>query len=361
MHPIIEMLKAYCHNEHLEISENDENDLIKCAREQALTQYLYLVYQKKEYKSFYVSSVVKQEAFLNLQEELTTLFNDNKIDHFYLKGSVLCEIYPDVSLRTRGDIDVVVRTNDLIKAQNLLLTNNFTRIDAESLHHLEFIKNNLMVELHFQLFDDFSSNAFFKNPFDLVLQKEKCLYELTNENFFIHCLHHFSIHLRMGAGLRYILDFYYMLKFLQLDMKKLHDLINDLKYKRLYNNILNSIYYLTDEKLDDFIDEDVTFFFDYLIRCGIHGFSENNKDSKDKVTNHKLCKRIFYRVFMPNKCFRTTLYPKLGKKWYTYPLCLIHRILHITFTKIKRIFLLLFTSKGNTSKEEKDLYKKIGI
>lgn len=361
MHPIIEMLKAYFHNQHLIINDNDENELISCAKEQALTQYLYLVYQKKEYKSFYISSVVKQEAFLNLQKEITSLFNDNQIDHFYLKGSVLCKIYPDVSLRTRGDIDIVVRTNDFIKAQNLLLNNDFVKLEAESLHHIEFVKNNLMVELHFQLFDDFSSNDFFKNPFDLVLHKENHLYELTNENFFIHSLHHFSIHLRMGAGLRYILDFYYMLKYLKLDMKVLHKLINDLKYDRLYSNILNSIYYLTDEKLDDFIYEDISFFLDYLVKCGIHGYGEANRQSKDMVMNHKLGKRIFYKVFMPNKCFRTSLYPKLGKYWITYPLCLIHRIFYIAYTKMKKFFLLLFTNKGKTTKEEKEFYKKIGI
>lgn len=361
MYPIIEMLKAYFHNEHLEVDENNEADLIKCAKEQALAQYLYLVYQKKEYKSFYISSVIKQEAFLNLQSELTNLFNDNKIAHFYLKGSVLCKIYPDVSLRTRGDIDVVVKTNDFIKAETLLLNNGFVKIEQESLHHIEFIKNNLMVELHFQLFDDFSSNDFFKNPFNLVIHKDNYLYTLSNENFFIHSLHHFSMHLRSGAGLRYILDFYYMLKNFKLDMTLLHKLIKDLKYSRLYSNILNSIYYLTDEKLDDFICEDMSFFFEYLIKCGIHGFGEANRESKDMVTNYKLGKRIFYKVFMPNKYFRISLYPTLGKYWFTYPLCLIHRIFYIVFTKIKRIILLLFTNKGKISKDEKDFYKKIGI
>lgn len=356
MQPIIEMLRAYFHNEHLEI--NDDEELIKCAKDQALSQYLYLVYQKREYKSFYVSAVIKQEAFLNLQKEITDLFNQGEISHFYLKGSVLCRIYPDVSLRTRGDIDVVVSEDDFFNAQELLAANGFIKINAESLHHIEYFKNDLMVELHFKLFDDYNSIDYFKEPFRLTERVDGYLYALTNESFFIHCLQHFSIHLRTGAGLRYILDFYYMLKKFELDKEMLHKLINELGYKRLYNNILNTIYYLTDERLDIFEEENIDFFIDYLISSGIHGFAESKER---KVSNYKLGKRIFYKIFMPNRCFRLSLYPKLGRHWFTYPICLFHRIAYVFVVKLKRIILLLFTKNGKATKEEKELFAKIGI
>ncbi|MDE5547053.1 MAG: nucleotidyltransferase family protein [Anaeroplasmataceae bacterium] len=361
-HPIVDMLKAYFKNEELDINPALEKELISKAKEQALLPFLYYVYHKKEYRSYYITASITQEEFLKLQTELTEFFNKANIKHLFLKGSVLYGLYPDPALRTRGDIDILVDNEKFNEAKQILLDNGYQMLPMESQHHIEFVKNNMMVELHFLLFDEFCNIAYFKSPFDLAIPIEKSYYTFTNENFFVYCLYHFAIHLKMGAGLRYILDFYYMLKKWDIDKELLHSKIKEVGYTHLYHNILNAIYYLTEEELDEFPKEDISFFIEYLVKSGIHGFGkENERDEKGfSIKNNKL-KAIISGTFMTNKAFRVSKYPRLGKHWFTYPLCLIHRIIYLLCTQTKKLFKLLFSKKNKVTKEEKEFYKKLGI
>lgn len=95
--------------------------------------------------------------------------------------------------------------------------NNGFEIDLnqDCVYHLVFKYNGITIELHYRLFDDGVNKnwiKFFKNPFDYCLRKDKYMYVLDDTIHFIYCLCHFAHHLRKDAGLRYCLDFYYMLK-----------------------------------------------------------------------------------------------------------------------------------------------------
>lgn len=83
---IIKLLKSYVNNEKLNMDINDFD--IKLLLEQSLQTLLYPVTQDKKYKSYYVSWVLKQEQFYDLQNEITNIFNANNINHVYFKGSI---------------------------------------------------------------------------------------------------------------------------------------------------------------------------------------------------------------------------------------------------------------------------------
>lgn len=361
-HPILSMLKSYFKNEIGQIDSSVEAELVSKAKEQALLPFLYYVYQKKEYKQYYIAATITQEQFLALQTEVTNYFTEAKIKHLYLKGSVLYKLYPDKALRTRGDIDVYVEEKKLNEAKKILLDHGYKILSIESRHHIEFLKNNYMVELHFLLFDEFHNITYFNHPFELATPVTEYLYTLTYENFFIHCLCHFASHLQMGAGLRYLLDFYYMLKKWEIDKTLLHKKIEEVRYTHLYHNILNAIYVLSNEELDEFSKEDITFFLDYLLRSGIHGFGKDNKrEEKGFGIKTNKMKAIIAGTFMTNKAFRLSKYPRLGKHWFTYPFCLIHRVIYLLCTQTKKLFKLFFSKKNKVTKEEKEFYKKLGI
>lgn len=362
LHPILDMLRAYFKNETLKLDPTTEKELLVKAKEQALLPYLYFVYNQKEFKSYYVSAAIRQEEFLRMQKELTEWFNVADIKHLYLKGSVLYQLYPDPTLRTRGDIDVFVDPTKMNEAKAILLSKGYSLLKFESQHHLEFIKNDFMVELHYTLFDSYRDLDYFKDPFSLSIQKENCLYTLTEENHFLFCLHHFANHLRKGAGLRYLLDFYYMLKSSTMNMQLLHTLIEHNGYSKLYQNILNAIYVLSEEELDAFPKEDIEFFLEYLVKSGIHGFGEENEMNQKGfgMRNYKF-KAVLSGTFLTNKAYRLAKYPRLGKHWFTYPLCLIHRIIYLVCTQTFKLFKLLFSKKNKITKEERDFYNKMGI
>ncbi len=358
----IKCLQAYLKGEKLNKIEDDK-DLINLAIEQSLQTILYPVYNDKSYKKYYIGWVVKQEEFLSLQNEITNIFNANDINHLYFKGSVLCNLYDDPSIRTRGDIDVYVGYDNLDKAKKILLSNGYELDHGDNLHHINFKKNNINVEVHFSLFDEEVSKKlvnYLSSPFDLATQVDKNKYILDDTNHFIYCLCHFAKHLRQGAGIRYILDFYYMLEKTTINFDLLHSSLNELDLIKLYEYTLCVIYYLTEKKYDNYEITDCQFFVDYLLECGIHGNNCSKDRSGTGIVEGNKFKYIMSRLFLTNKQYRKAIYPKLGTHWYLYPLCIIVHWFHLITSgflhKVKTLFNIIFR-KNN----KKDLYKKLGI
>lgn len=358
---LIKCLQAYLKGEKLNKIEADK-DLINLALEQSLQTVLYPVYNEKTYKKYYIGWVVKQEEFISIQKEITDIFNDNNLNHLYFKGSVLCNLYDDPSIRTRGDIDVYVGYNNLDNAKKLLLAKGFELDFGDNLHHINFKKNNISVELHFTLFDEEVSkhwNQYFNNPFEYSLPVSENEYKLDDTNHFIYCLCHFAKHLRQGAGMRYILDFYYMLEKTNINFELLHTVLTELDLIKLYKNTLNVFYYLIDKKYDDYDTEDCDFFIQYMLESGIHGKSGLDKSGVGVVKGNRF-KFIMSRIFLSNKQYRRAIHPKLGSHGYLYPICLIVHWCHLLTSgaghKIKTMFRIIFRKDKN-----KELYKKLGI
>ena len=126
---------------------------------------------------------------------------------------------------------------------------------------------------------------------------------------------------------------------------------------KLYNYILNVIYYFTEKKFDEFEKEDISFFIEYMFKSGIHGYGSNNKDSTSQAVSHVDKKRFFFtKVFLTNKTYRKAIYPKLGSKAILYPICLIKHWWFLLTHRFTSLFKFLF---GKNKK--RDLYEKLGI
>ncbi len=349
-----DLVKSYLKGEKLniEIDKDLKNELIA----QSLQTILYPVCNKG--KNYYISWVQKQEEFYNLEKEITNLFNQNKIPHVYFKGTVLSKIYDDKYIRTRGDIDLYVMPKDLNRAVDILKSNGYINEDNEDcMHHIGLTKNGLNVEVHFSMFDGDENKKWiemFKEPFNVCEIDYEYRYKFMDTYHFVYCLMHFAKHLRHGAGIRYILDFYYMFLKYKLDFNLLHKLLHVACLDRLYNNILNLLYDLTDNKYDKFEEEDISFFTEYLLSYGIHGNHENDTDIASAHTNKM--KYFFDRVFLTNKAYRISLYPKMGRKAILYPLCVICHLFYLLTHKLKRFFVFMFGKNKN-----KALYKKLGV
>ena len=357
MQEFIKCLQAYLKGEKLNKIDNDK-DLINLALEQSLQTILYPVYNDKSYKKYYIGWVVKQEEFLSIQNEITNIFNANNINHLYFKGSVLCNLYDDPSIRTRGDIDVYVSPENLELAKKMLIYNNYVFIDVDCMHHITFKKNEIEVELHFSLVSeswDKKIQKYLKNPLHLATKHSNSLYYLNPTEHFIYCLCHFAHHLRYGAGIRYIFDFYYMLKKTNIDFDKLHNDLELLKLSKLYNNILNVIFYLSNDKVDEFSPTDIKFFVQYMLKYGIHG-KENDVIDAQTVSHKNKFRYFISRTLLTNKLYRQAKYPILGKHWYLLPICLLKHWWFLLTHKLGGFFKLVF--KKN---DRKELFDKLGI
>jgi len=354
---LLKILKSYVNNEKTNVDINDED--LKLLIEQSLQTLIYPVTQNQSFKKYYISWVLKQEQFYNLQNEMTKLFNNSNIQHIYFKGSVLAKIYDDPSVRTRGDIDLYVNSNHLDVVKNLLLNNGYILEPNDSMHHLSFKKNNIEAEVHFNMFDSSVDKKWLKlflDPFTMTIKSSNCSYEFKPTYHLIYCIMHFAEHLRYGAGLRYLLDYYYMFKKTNIDFDLLHKLIKECNLTRLYSNIINAIRQIFDVDFDNNISKvDVTFFINYMKLYGIHGNSNNNSCNNSSRHKHRI-KYALSRIFIVNKNYRLMRFPYMGNHWYLYPICLMIHLIYLLTHKLGSFFKFLFGKNKN-----KKIYKELGI
>jgi hypothetical protein len=104
---------------------------------------------------FFANSM-KNLKFLGILKEILEIYEREKIDVIVLKGPVLAEkVWQNLSLRTMGDLDILVKKMDLDRAKRALLDNGyieeFDNYREEEHHHLVPLLKpgiNVEVEIH---------------------------------------------------------------------------------------------------------------------------------------------------------------------------------------------------------------------
>ncbi len=345
---LINILKFYFKNIKYD-NILDINKLQEDSKRHAIIPLIYNTCNNELLFNLYIKWLSIEGVINNLLNELINLFNDYKIKHILLKGEIIKKYYPNESDRQRSDIDIFIDYNDILKIKEILLKNNYILAKEKmTSRHLTFIKNNIEIELHYKLFDKSDDKIiyeFFNDPFKNSLNIENYTYKIEDTYHLIYQICHFKHHLINGAGIRYIIDFYYMIKNSKIDFNLLNELIKKLKLEILFNNILNAIYYLTDEKLLNIEIIDINFFINYLYISGLHGLKRRHKNK---------FKYFISILFLTDKELRYNLYPKMSKYKILYPIIFIRHLFYLITHKFMS-FINLF--KGNNKK----LFKKLGI
>lgn len=120
---------------------------------QKVVKRLEFEYKKNTFKMLFLSSEM---------ESISKLFHDNSIRLIHLKGPILAkELYGDLSLRTSGDLDVIVPISDLEKVDQLMLSLGYEKDELETIlndwkwrhHHIGYYhsKRKIKVEVHWRL------------------------------------------------------------------------------------------------------------------------------------------------------------------------------------------------------------------
>jgi hypothetical protein len=85
-------------------------------------------------------------------ETLLNHFDKRKIEVLPLKGPALAQtLYGDTSMRTSDDLDILVKRKDFGRATTMLSELGFVARSAADDYHRKFVRDALMVELHFNL------------------------------------------------------------------------------------------------------------------------------------------------------------------------------------------------------------------
>lgn len=109
----------------------------------------------------YKSNTIKMLQFSGEMVQISELFTKNKIRLLFLKGPVIAaDIYGDISLRTSKDLDILIPSTDIQKAEEILYISGYVREEEPDYndwkwrnHHVTFNhpQKNIQIEIHWRL------------------------------------------------------------------------------------------------------------------------------------------------------------------------------------------------------------------
>ena len=149
------------------------------------------------------------------QDQLLKLFNTNSIPCVIIKGSAAAMYYPHPTLRSMGDVDVLVKRKDQCRAAELMEQNGFilTHDKNHVDHHYNYAKDKISFELHRKLVDIEDSNekllSLFEEGIDNRVWQEIDGYRFPVLPPILNGLvliFHINQHIREGIGLRHVID-----------------------------------------------------------------------------------------------------------------------------------------------------------
>lgn len=238
--------------------------------------------------------------------EISREFEKGGIEYMPLKGSVLKSLYPKTEMRTMGDVDILIKTEQYESVKKVMSDLGFDK-KVESDHEFVWLKDNLCIELHKRLIPSYNKDfyAYFGEGWQLAKQCTDFRYTMDDEAFFIHLITHFAKHYRDGGiGIKHLVDIWvYKTAKPELDFEYIKNELLKLRLDKFFEYV--------EKTLENWFENgeetpETEFISDTVFRSGVYGNKETaevstmlreTKDGKS-VAGTKFS-RFFGVVFLP--------------------------------------------------------------
>lgn len=355
---IINLMKAAMTGSEFNLDPSLDKKLYQILKEQTFLSMHHYVTKSETTKPFYLATHLLYEEIDKLKALLKTIFDSNKIDHIFLKGSSFYNLYPNKNIRLLGDIDILIRPKDVKKVIDLLKKNDFIYGERCS-HHISFHYYKIEIEIHFAIIEKkLSISDYLAQPFENAILDNNHTYTLLPEFNLVFIIAHYMKHLQSGSGLRSMCDIYVLIKHYNIDLNKVRIIFQKYKCEKFFDCLLTCLNIIFDYNDYPFnYNEHAKELINYSLNSGIHGFGKNNNPFVNKqqaISNNK----FFYLLktwFIPIKQL-FDFYP-WTKTIILIPLGYIVRLFHLIFKRKKQLKSVLFNKTTNNS----DLFKNIGL
>lgn len=332
-----------------EVSEDfDWTETFKVSKMHQTESVVY--YGAIKSKSFQTSEIKNKfihQIYINISisekqiyayKETYDQFEKSKISFLPIKGIVLKKLYPYAEMRTMGDIDILIKSEEYDKIKVILKKLGYSE-GKEGDYALHWDKGNLHIELHKKLIPSYYKDfySYYRNCWEFAKRTGENTFEyrLTDEDFFVYIFTHFTKHYRGGgAGIKYILDFYVFFKtHPELDKEYIKSQLKKLYLDVFYKNIIDmmKVWFCGENS-----NEKSDFLTDKIFTRGVYGTKEDNDRSEwlRISKSHKNVKayKIFNALFPPYSAMKI-MYPIVGKLPVLLPFFWIFRFFQKTFSK----------------------------
>ncbi len=202
--------------------EFDYKELIEEAKKQTVFPVAYSLIKDKcdDVDSKIFSQIIAKNIRVEYaHNEIHRILSDNNIPYVILKGVASASYYKEPMLRMMGDVDVLVRPDDIAKADKLLKSIGFVTsddIDGDDMHIGYKRKDGISCELHRRIngvpnndigniINEYIADIFEKSQ-KLKTSNGSCLIPSNFHHGIILLLHTASHLTSEGVGLRHLCD-----------------------------------------------------------------------------------------------------------------------------------------------------------
>ncbi len=297
-------------------------------------------------------AVYRCEQFRYAFGEICGALNAAEVDYIPLKGSVIRPYYPEESMRTSSDIDILIRKEDIPRAEAAVSERLSYQRSGESLCEISYSSPaGVHLELHYY---DPQGNSddmeFFSGVWEHCLAGDGARYDLPADLFLGYHIAHMAKHFRHGGcGLRPFMDLWIMEHKMGIDPHAADAVLGESGFLQFAKAsfALSNVWFGDAEHTP--LTQDLS---DYLMHAGVYGSLEN----QSAVTHVKTgggAKTFFFRVFPPYGQM-IKIYPSLRSAPVLYPFYIIRRWLRILKTRGGKGTLARAKSEMNVSDAHRD-------
>lgn len=323
---------------------------------------IFAKFQEQQYLAIYRCEGMEYEI-----AAMREVLESNGIDYILLKGAVIRGLYPEGWMRTSSDIDILVRSESIDTADDLLVEKLGYKRYTEGTHDRSFFsEGGVHVELHFSLLEDNRANnaaGVLKDVWSYAIRTEngEHEYRLSDGLFYFYHIAHLAKHMEhAGSGIRPFLDLWLINKNMPDHTSEKNELLHIGKLDRFASLCDElSAYWMEGKSASGDVGQLELF----VINCGIYG-SEENRIAIDRKKRGGTFGYVWRRLFMPYDILKQR-HPALRKHKWLMPFFQIARWFRlVTGEKTKQAINEIKTSASTSREDSDDIQRfltKIGL
>lgn len=295
----------------------------------------------------YERTVMQMVGRTAMAKRVFAKLNREGVPHILFKGTTVSEVYPVTELRTFGDVDVIILSEDVQRVRDILIAEGYAHYVADEGVVNVFKKGREMYEFHTALN---VSNVRNNDYFDDIWGNTEVVDGNTlrfNHNFHLsYLICHLEKHVYgSGAGVRMYLDIaLYLRKYRdKIDLDAVRDTLSLCGLDRFLNTVLSvcSEWFSTDipsdvVPLDDNIYRDMC---EFTLNGGVFGDQSDSAVLEDSLRREfsvgkkgARLRLLLSRIFPPvYELYR--LYPKYENKPLLVPIAWICHVANVLSNK----------------------------
>lgn len=291
--------------------------------------------KNEEYKMHFKNTqMIALYRFMQSENEFSSIcscLDEAKVDYMPLKGAIISEYYPEKHLRTKSDIDILIKKDDIEKVCDIFESQLGYTKGEKNAHDISFFsKIGYHIELHFSLSEgseitDKILNDVWENSYSRADNPHH--YYMNNEFFaFYHIVHTAKHILGGGCGIKPVVDMWIIKNKMGYDEENLFPLLEKSGLKTFYDEFI----YLADVWFSKTPHSDISRKLeDFLFKSGVYG----NLESNIAIAQYKKGGKTGYllsKIFLNYKDM-VVYYPSLKKCPLLFPLYQLRRWMRIAF------------------------------